>query len=103
MHNGVKCNSDGASCDIPDPAANMVVCIVTRVGAIMSCLSDYVGILTSFEVEILTVMKPIEVAYERGWSKLWVECDSTLIVTSYKSIDLVPYWGLETYCVIALT
>lgn len=39
-------------------------------------------------------MKFIEIAIERGWGKLWIECDFALVVAAYKSFGLVP-WGLR--------
>lgn len=68
----------------------MLVCSVIRVGAIMGCFSNYVGVATSFEAKTLVVMKSIEIAYETGWCKHWIICDSALVVESYNSFGLIP-------------
>lgn len=28
---------------------------------------------------------------QQGWHKLWIECDSKLVVAAFKSIKLVPW------------
>lgn len=61
----VKSNSDEASCGNPGLAAYGGL-FPDSSGVIMGCFSGYVGITTSFEEEILVIMNPIEVAYERG-------------------------------------
>lgn len=37
------------------------------------------------------MVKAIEIAYQKGWRKLWLECDSILVVQAFKSDKLVPW------------
>lgn len=35
-------------------------------------------------------MIAIELAFEKGWKNLWLECDSVLVTKAFKSPNLVP-------------
>lgn len=39
-------------------------------------------------------MIAIEVAHKKGWHKIWLECDSMLVVMAFNSPNLVP-WQLR--------
>lgn len=32
----------------------------------------------------------IEIAFQKGWRHLWLECDSSLVIHAFKSVDIVP-------------
>lgn len=64
-------------------------------GAVLGCFAKYYGITDSFHAKLLAAMHAITVAKEKGWHCLWLECDSTLVIQSIASPDLVP-WRLRT-------
>lgn len=63
-------------------------------GACLGYFSDFAGITTSLHAELMAAAKSIEIAFQRNWSKLWLECDSSLVVAAFNSTDLVP-WNLR--------
>ncbi|KHM99446.1 hypothetical protein glysoja_039337 [Glycine soja] len=44
--------------------------------------------------EISAVITTIEIAHEKGWRNLWLECDSLMVVQDFKDVNLVP-WSLR--------
>lgn len=36
-------------------------------------------------------MVSVEIAYKKGWHRLWLECDSMLVVNAFKDASLVPW------------
>jgi len=36
-------------------------------------------------------MNAIEIAHRRGWYKLWLECDSSLVVKVFDHDDVIPW------------
>lgn len=86
----VKCNSDSASRGNPGEASCGAL-FRDSSGAILGCMAEYIGIETSFHAEIVAAMRSIEIAYQRGWHSLWLECDSLLVVHSFKDLGLVPW------------
>lgn len=86
----IKCNPDGASRRNPGLSTYGGI-FRDSSGAILGCFSDFIGVSTSFNVELVGPMKAIELVYQKGWSKLWLECDSSLVVAAFYCIDLVPW------------
>lgn len=41
--------------------------------------------------EFVGVMLAIEIAFDKGWHNLWIECDSKLVLDAFKNISLVPW------------
>jgi hypothetical protein len=39
----------------------------------------------------------VEIAYQKGWKNLWLETDSMLVVTAFKSSKIIP-WQLKNRC-----
>lgn len=60
-------------------------------GAFAGCFSNYLGILTSLKAELVVVMQAIEFSFQKGWFKLWLECDSSLVVKAFKDINIFPW------------
>lgn len=59
----------------------------TFLGA-FSCL---VEASSAIETELLAVIEAINVAWAKGWLKLWLETDSTLVLHYFHSPNLVPW------------
>ncbi|CAJ2637431.1 unnamed protein product [Trifolium pratense] len=78
----IKCNSGGASKGSPGLAACGGIfrdCRCTYVGG-FSC---NLGISNSLFAELTAAMLSIEMAHDRGWRYLWLECDSLLTVQAF--------------------
>jgi hypothetical protein len=49
------------------------------------------GTQCSLYAEIMGAMLAIELAHHRGWNSLWLETDSKLVLSAFKSPSTVPY------------
>ena len=60
----------------------------------------------AFEAELSTVIKAIEYAFDFGWSNLWIECDSSYMISllSCRS-SIVPWRFLSSWrrCLVYLS
>lgn len=88
-----KCNTDGASKGSPGEAASGGIFRDYR-GHLMCCFATYLGISSPLHVELEAAMQAIEIAFRNGWHRLWLKCDSMLVVLAFKSIHIVP-WSLR--------
>ncbi|XP_062005969.1 uncharacterized protein LOC133723163 [Rosa rugosa] len=50
---------------------------------------------SAIDAEILAVIEAIQVAWVRRWTHIWLETDSTLVITYFKNPNLIP-WRLRT-------
>lgn len=85
----IKANTDGAAKGSPGHATGGGI-FRDRSGAVLGCFAAYYGISWSLYAELLAAMTSIEIAHQRGWSKLWLECNSSLVVQAFSNVDLVP-------------
>ena len=54
-------------------------------GNVLGCFSILLGIINcATHAEISVVMTSIELAHSKGWHHLWLECDSSLVVSAFK-------------------
>lgn len=60
----------------------------------MGCFSANLGITNASFAEMIGAMMAIEFAHSKGWHKLWLECDSKLVVDAFTNTSLVP-WRLQ--------
>lgn len=86
----IKCNSDGASRGNPGISACGVIFRYKK-GVILGCFSYSIGVSSSFYAELMAAMIAIELAWDKGWRKLWLECDSTMVLKALSSFTLVPW------------
>jgi ribonuclease HI len=49
-----------------------------------------IGVSTSLKAELIGAMIAIETAAFKGWSRLWLESDSMLVVHAFSSSKIVP-------------
>jgi ribonuclease HI len=75
----IKCNSDGASAGNPGNSA------------CGGAFAVNLGIQSSLFAELMGAMLAIEIAHQKGWSSLWLETDSMLVLGAFKSSSSVPY------------
>ena len=53
-----------------------------------------IAIATAFAVELLGAILAIEIAFDKGWNRLWLECNSRLVVNAFNSSFEGP-WKLS--------
>lgn len=90
----LKCNTDGAAKGSPSQARGGGIFSDKSV-AVLGCFALYFGISNSLHAELLAAMYAIELAFQKGWHPLWLECDSSLVVTAFSNSAIVP-WQLQT-------
>jgi ribonuclease HI len=93
-YNWVKCNTDGASRGSPGASACGGL-FRNHLGEFIGAFSANIGIATSLHAEICAAIFAIDFAMARGWTNLWLECDSLLLIQAFSNIQLVP-WKLKT-------
>lgn len=89
----VKCNTDGAARGSPGWSACGGI-FRDQTAGIIGCFSANLGINFSLYAEYIGAMWAIELAHAKGWKKLWLECDSMLVVEAFKTDEGVP-WRLQ--------
>lgn len=91
--NWIKCNTDGASKGAPGWSACGGIFRDYR-ASFMGCFAANIGITCSLHAELTGAMWAIEIANQRGWTNLWLECDSALVVAAFKTEHGIP-WKLR--------
>ena len=87
----VKVNTDGAS--IPTRATAGGI-FRNSEGVCLGGFSQFLGDANTLHAELIAVMNAIEVAALMGFSNVWLESDSQLVILAFKSNTVVP-WGLR--------
>lgn len=49
-------------------------------------------------LKLIGVVLTIEIAFKKGWRRLWLQCDSILLVQSFRDIDFVPWRIKNRWC-----
>jgi ribonuclease HI len=89
----VKCNNDGAS----RGSLGISPCggiFRDHLGTFLGAFSANIGVATSLYAAICAAIYAIEFAYARGWTNIWLECDSLLSVQAFTNVNVVP-WKLK--------
>ena len=60
----------------------------------LGCFAKNLCFGSSLFAESLRAMNAIEIAYNKGWTNLWLETDSTLVMLAFKSSSFVP-WNIR--------
>jgi hypothetical protein len=82
--NWVKCNTDGASVGNPGNASCGGVFRDFNADFLLA-FAEPLGFASSYFAELCGVMKAIEIAYNKHWTNIWVETDSTLVVAAFNN------------------
>lgn len=85
----IKANTDGSAMGCPDHAGGGAI-FRDKSGVVLGCFADYYGIYNAFQTELFAAMTAIEIAHRKGLNKLWLECDSCLVVQAFSSPNIVP-------------
>ncbi|KAM1823097.1 hypothetical protein ACFX14_025043 [Malus domestica] len=91
----VKVNTDGLAKGNPGPAACGGV-FRDSAGYFLGGFSLSLGHRTSFYAELHAVILAIELAHARGWQNLWLESDSSSVISCFASGSFSPPWSLQT-------
>lgn len=86
----VKCNTDGSAKGSPGWAACGGIFWDYR-ASFVGCSAVNLGISYSLHAELTGVMWAIDIAANKGWSNLWLECDSSLAVAAFQSGRGIPW------------
>ncbi|KAK2401040.1 hypothetical protein QL285_050673 [Trifolium repens] len=97
----VKYNNDGAS----RGSLGISPCggiFRDHLGTILGAFSANIGVATSLYAAICAAIYAIEFAYARGWTNIWLECDSLLSVQAFTNVNVVP-WKLKGFLHLVLS
>ena len=86
----IKCNTDGSAHGSPSHASSNGIFRDHR-GGMLGCFSFYIGIQKSLFAEIFAIILALEVARDKGWLKVWIKCDSTLVIQAFSNPSFVPW------------
>lgn len=64
-------------------------------GERLGCFAQSLPVSIAYHVELQAAMLGIEIAFRKGWRKIWLECDSWFAVQSFKDSNMIP-WKLKT-------
>lgn len=60
----------------------------------LGCFSSHIRVAYSIVAKLTAAMYAIKIACKKGWTRLWLETDSLLVVQAFKSMEVVP-WRLQ--------
>ncbi|XP_058759807.1 uncharacterized protein LOC131633112 [Vicia villosa] len=88
--NWIKINCDGTS----SPSGLSACGGIARNsdGNFLGAFADFLGVANSLIAELSGAMMAIEFAYEKNWSNIWLETDSTAVVKAFNSPYTVPWF-----------
>ncbi|OVA05825.1 Ribonuclease H domain [Macleaya cordata] len=84
-----KINTDGSSHGIPG-SAGCGDLFTDYNGIVSGCFVGHIGIASSVIVEFFAVIYALEIATYMGWPKIWLECDSMLVIHAFQKVNTVP-------------
>ncbi|GAU16869.1 hypothetical protein TSUD_368180 [Trifolium subterraneum] len=85
----VKCNTDGASTTSSSACGEI---FRNSNGEFLCGFAENIGLSSALIAELYGAMNAIEIAASKNWRNLWLETDSTLVVMTFKSPQLVPWF-----------
>ncbi|XP_019435871.1 PREDICTED: uncharacterized protein LOC109342316 [Lupinus angustifolius] len=89
----VKINTDGAAHSSPGHARGGGI-FRDCFGEMLGCFAIYMNIQDSLYAELFASILAIAMAKWKGWSVVWLECDSSMVVDIFKGKFQVP-WKLR--------
>ncbi|XP_058746496.1 uncharacterized protein LOC131619414 [Vicia villosa] len=88
LRDWVKINCDGAFTSFSN--SSCVGIARNHDGNFLGAFASSLEIANSLMAELTSAMMAIELAYEKNWSNLWLETDSTTIIKAFNMPFLVP-------------
>lgn len=86
----IKCNIDGACKGNPGPSSCGGVFRNSEVD-FLGAFACNLRISNSLIAGLQGAMFAIEIAFQKGWTHLWLENDSTLVTLAFQSYKIVPW------------
>ncbi|XP_058782945.1 uncharacterized protein LOC131657578 [Vicia villosa] len=84
----IKCNCDGS---LANSASGCGGIFRDSLGNFVLAFAEPVAELNSLDAEFSAVFRAIEIARDRAWLKLWIECDSLIVVQAFSKEVLIPW------------
>ncbi|XP_019427114.1 PREDICTED: uncharacterized protein LOC109335437 [Lupinus angustifolius] len=88
-----KINSDGAAKGAPRHSGGGGTIYRDHNGDMLWCFSIYFGIHDALYAELNLAIMALEYANDRGWTNIWLECDSITVVNIFNG-KIKPRWKL---------
>jgi len=85
----IKVNTDGASTKNPVKASAGGI-FRNSEGICIGCFTQFLGNVNALHAELVAAMTAVEITSSRGFTNLWLESDSQLVILSFKSNSVVP-------------
>ncbi|CAJ2632471.1 unnamed protein product [Trifolium pratense] len=92
--NWLKCNVDGASNGNPGNASCGGI-FRNHSAEFVFGFAEPLGITTSYFAELCGAMRAFEIASQNNWHNIWIETDSTLVVSAFQNPDKPIFWSLR--------
>jgi ribonuclease HI len=89
-----KCNIDGASNGNPGIASCGGI-FRNHDANFIYAFAEPLGINASYVAELCGAMRAIEIAYQNNWSQIWIETDSSLVVSTFNQPSNPVAWQLR--------
>lgn len=93
-----KVNTDGAAFGSSGQAGGARI-FRDENGSFFACFANYFEIKNVLYAELNASMMAVELAHQRGWNSLWLECDSSLVVNTFKDATKVPWKLAAKWCI----
>lgn len=74
------------------PKPRIIKEVLWIIVAMLVAMAFFVIIMGSFwDAECFAAILAMELALDKHWNQVWIECDSTLVVNAFANPDLVPW------------
>ncbi|KAF1861219.1 hypothetical protein Lal_00036221 [Lupinus albus] len=90
LPNWIKINSDGATKGAPGLAGGGSI-FRDHNGDYLGGFADFFGIKDALFVELQAALKATQIAHQKGWRNICLECDSILVVNIFKGQGVIPW------------
>jgi ribonuclease HI len=92
--NWTKCNIDGASCGNSGIASCGGIFRNHKADFLFG-FAELLGVTSSCFAEFSGACRAIEIAYQRNWRYLWLESDSSIVVSAFNNPAKPVFWDLR--------
>ena len=90
----LKVNTDGAARGTPGLAGYGGI-FRDHLGNCMGCFAGSLGIATALEAELQAIIHAVSIASGKGWTSLWIECDSAVAIHFLANKNYSVPWRLS--------
>ena len=97
----MKVNTDGCSRGQPGPSSCGGIFRNCR-GFVHGCFALSLGSGFAYQAEWVGVMTAIAIAHSKGWKSLWIESDSTYVVSLIRSRSIAVPWNFRNRWLLTL-